>query len=55
MIYDVSTSGAAGHLSVEQLEALHGVPGAAGRDGCGRGHEADGEFVAGDGAEVGRQ
>ena len=53
MINDVSISGAAGHLSVEQLESLHGVPGAPGWDGCWRRDEADSEFVAGDGAEVG--
>ena len=55
MTDEVSQSGAAGHLSVEQLEALHGVPGAPGWDWCWRRHEADGDLVAGDGAEVGRQ
>ena len=45
-------SGAAGHLSVQQLEALHGVARAPESHGCGRRHEADGEFVAGDGAKV---
>ena len=55
MIDEVSQSGAAGHLSVEQLEALHGVPGAPGGDWCWRRHEADSDLVAGDGAEVGWQ
>ena len=53
---DTGPSGAAGHLPVQQLEALHGVPRPArGRYRGRRGDEVHRDLVAGDGADEGGQ